>query len=102
MIGKSMPKATSQWYQLSLQYTDDETIFFTPDYYTYQNYYAAYDGKYGYASTAKWMESASQLQTKAFQVCVGTKTGIKSVQRAFTNYLPFLFLGVTIFWQSIV
>lgn len=91
-------KATSQWYQLSLQYTDDETIFFTPDYYTYQNYYAAYDGKYGYASTAKWMESASQLPNKKLSKYVlEQKTGIQSVQRAFTNYLPFLFLGVTIF-----
>ncbi|MCI1135105.1 ABC transporter permease [Enterococcus gallinarum] len=91
-------KATSQWYQLSLQYTDDETIFFTPDYYTYQNYYAAYDGKYGYASTAKWMESTSQLPNKKLSKYVlEQKTGIQSVQRAFTNYLPFLFLGVTIF-----
>ncbi|WP_279282328.1 ABC transporter permease [Enterococcus gallinarum] len=91
-------KATSQWYQLSLQYTDDETIFFTPDYYTYQNYYAAYDGKYGYASTAKWMESASQLPNKKLSKYVlEQKTGIQSVQRAFTKYLPFLFLGVTIF-----
>lgn len=91
-------EATSQWYQLSLAYTDNEIIFFTPDYYTYQNYYAAYDGKYGYASTAKWMESASKLPNKKLSKNVlEQKTGIQSVQRAFVSFLPFVFLGVTLF-----
>jgi ABC-2 type transport system permease protein len=91
-------QATSQWYQLALAYTDDTTIFFTPDYYTYKNYYAAYDGKYGYASTAKWMESASQLPNKKLSKNVlEQKTGIQAVQRAFVNYLPLLFLAMTTF-----
>ncbi|WP_461203247.1 ABC transporter permease subunit [Enterococcus sp. N342-3-1-2] len=90
--------ATSQWYQVALQYTDDQSIFFTADYYTYKNYYAAYDGLFGYAATARLMESYSQLSpTQLSQAVMEQKTGIQTVYRGLLDRLPLLFLSGTLF-----
>ncbi|WP_430609301.1 ABC transporter permease [Enterococcus sp. DIV0876] len=91
-------EATSQWYQVALQYTDDQNIFYTPEYYTYKNYYAAYDGRFGYASTARLMESYSQLpNTQLSQAVMEQKTGIQTVYRAMLDSLPIVLLSATLF-----
>lgn len=90
--------ATSQWYQVALAYTDDQSIFYTPDYYTYKNYYAAYDGRFGYASTARLMDSYRQLPNNQLsQAVMEQKTGIQTVYRGMLDVLPLLFVCVTLF-----
>lgn len=91
-------QSTSTWYHLALQFTDERNIFYTPDYYTFRNYYAGYDGRFGYASTAKLMEAFSQLpNSKLSQAVMEQKTGVQALQRSFTEYLPILLIAVSLF-----
>lgn len=96
-------RGTTTWYQLALQFTDERNVFYTPDYYTFQNYYAAYDGRFGYASTAKLMEAFSQLPNKKLsQAVMEQKRGYRHCSEVLLDIYRFYCLLFLYFWRSIV
>lgn len=91
-------KGTAEFYRYALIHTDNFYVLFTPAYYTFDNYYPDYDGRYGYGRTQALMEGYAKLpKSKLSRNVMNEKTGIQAVARAFTTFLPYLLLGAFLF-----
>ncbi len=94
-------RGTTTWYQLALRFTDERNVFIHRLLYV-SKLLRAYDGRFGYASTAKLMKpSASCRIRNSRKQSWSKKRGYRHCSEVLLDIYRFYCLLFLYFWRSI-